>query len=153
MQWENNMPRIVVELPKDRTQAGTLELQDDSGKTVAGPFDVLGKADNQTATSHGNPDRDPAMPYGDTPTGSYDVSGYKATGNEQYSAHSYGTSGAIALDPVGGDAAEASDNGRTGLMIHAGDLGAEDQLRPTNGCMRMSNEDMATLMSAISSLE
>jgi hypothetical protein len=141
------MPEIVVDLPTDRTHPGTLTIQDDDGNIIAGPFDALGKSDNQAAIGHGNPTRDPTQPYGDTPTGGYNSTGYVATGDgTAFPSHSYGPNGAIVLDPTDGQAQSAEDNGRTGLLIHGGDPGSNGALRPTYGCIRLSNGDMAEVM-------
>jgi hypothetical protein len=144
------MVEIVVELPPDRRFAGRLTLKDDQGRTLAGPFDAYGKADNAAAIAHGNAGRDPKLPYGDTPEGSYEVPRAIATGDDtNYPAHSYGNAGALALRPVGGPALDALANGRIGLLIHGGDPGLGGTLRPTNGCVRLSNADMASLITGL----
>ena len=66
-------PRILVDLPADRTHAGTLRLLDSSSSPVAGPFAVLGRADGRTAERHDNVNRSPLLQCGDNPTGSYAV--------------------------------------------------------------------------------
>jgi hypothetical protein len=64
------MPIIVVQLPADRTQKGTLSLVAADGATLlAGPFQTYGKADGQTAAANGNPTRNTLLPFGDTPLG------------------------------------------------------------------------------------
>ena len=145
------MPMIVVQLPADRTQTGTLSLIADDGATViAGPFKAYGKADGGTAKVHGNPDRNSLLPFGDTPLGSYSVPGLEETGDgTTRSTHSYGPNGAIRLNPTGGDAETAAIDGRQFLLIHGGDLNAAGALRPTNGCLRLSNDDMKSLINAI----
>jgi hypothetical protein len=143
---------IVVQLPLDRNKTGTLLLTDGAGNALAGPYDVLGKSDNATATSHGNPSRDPLLAYGDTPEGVYGVSHAVATGTgTNFSEHSYGRYGALALQPVSGDALAAAAAGRIGLMVHSGDPGPTNPLRPTHGCLRLSNDSMNALMQALSS--
>jgi hypothetical protein len=138
---------ISVELPVDRTKAGRLSLLDQNGKRIAGPWRVLGKADGLTAVRKGNPQRNPLTQYGDTPTGTYKVTGaFKVGDGTAYNKKSYGIH-ALRLDPTGGDAKQAKDLfGRTGLLIHSGDLGATGKLRPTNGCLRMSNDDIKALL-------
>jgi len=145
------MPIIVVQLPADRTQKGTLSLVADDGATViAGPFQTYGKADGQTATANGNPSRNTLLPFGDTPLGTYSVPGMEVTGDGTgRSAHSYGPNGAIRLNPTGGNAATAAIAGRQYLLIHGGDLNAAGALRPTNGCLRLSNADMVSLITSI----
>ena len=43
--------------------------------TIAGPFRALGKSSNIPAQQHNNPNRNPELPYGGTPEGTYAVSG------------------------------------------------------------------------------
>lgn len=75
---------IHVSLPSDRTSTGFIMLVA-GGKTLAGPFRVLGKADNAMAAKKGNATRDPKQPYGDTPTGEY--AGTLATRGKSYGPH------------------------------------------------------------------
>lgn len=143
--------QIVVDLPLDRTKTGSLRLVDDTGTTLAGPYDVIGKSDNGLAASHGNPSRNPLLPYGDTPEGVYAVSRAVVTGGETgYAERSYGPYGALVLQPVSGDAQAAAAAGRVGLMIHAGDPGQTNPLRPTEGCLRLGNASINALMQALS---
>ena len=145
------MSTIVVQLPADRRQKGTLSLVADDGTTViAGPFQAYGKADGQTAAANGNPTRNTLLPFGDTPLGNYSVPGMEITGDGTgRSTHSYGPNGAIRLDPVGGDAATAAIAGRQYLLIHGGDPSTSGALRPTNGCLRLFNADMLSLINSI----
>lgn len=144
------MPMIVVQLPADRTQTGTLSLVADDGTTVVGPFKTYGKADGGTATANNNPTRSSLLPFGDTPLGTYSVPGLEVTGDGTgRSTHSYGPNGAIRLNPTEGDAQTAAIDGRLYLLIHGGDLNAAGALRPTNGCLRLSNDDMKSLINAI----
>jgi hypothetical protein len=80
--------------------------------------------------------------------GAGDQSGKSKTGTN-YSDRSHGSSGALVLRPVGGQALAAAANGRTGPLIHSGDPGAGGGLRPTNGCVRLSGADMSALMTAL----
>ncbi len=139
---------IAVDLPSDRTRAGLLALRDSSGKVIAGPWRALGKADGKTAKTKNNPARSRVLPYGDTPTGGYKVTGaFKVGDGTSYAKKSYGIHGALRLDPVDGEAKQAMEIGqRTGLLIHSGDLGTQKRLRPTNGCLRLSNDDMKALL-------
>jgi hypothetical protein len=141
---------LRVELSSDRDQMGTLRLYK-QGVSIAGPFRAFGRSDTQKATTHQNPTRDPTRPYGDTPTGTYDVPRAVTTGEgTSYSNHSYGPNGALVLKPTSGQAATAAANGRIGLFVHGGDPGQGGKLRATHGCIRLSNADMAALMAAIS---
>lgn len=142
--------RIQIRLPEDRKKAGNLSLFVD-GQLMAGPFNAVGKADGNTATARGNPERARLLQFGDTPLGGYAVGALLATGPETpYGERSYGPNGAVRLVPTSGEALEASQiGGRSGLLIHGGDLNAKGLLRPTNGCVRISNTDMQELMVAI----
>jgi hypothetical protein len=139
---------IAVELPSDRGRAGRLSIKNDLGQVVAGPWPVLGKADGLTAARRNNSTRSTVLPYGDTPAGTYLVTGaFKVGDGTSYKKESYGIHGALRLDPQSGDAKVAKDvGGRTGLLIHSGDLGNQGRLRPTNGCLRLSNGDMRAVL-------
>jgi hypothetical protein len=159
---EEKMPKIVVELSSDRNVDGSIRLEDDTGHVLAGPFPAKGKADQKTASDPSkrkvvadrslspNPQRDPTQSYGDTPLGTYRLKGVRVTGSgTKYSADSYGTEGLIALEPTSGQALEAKNNGRVGLAIHGGKPSVSGGLRPTNGCIRVSNENMKDLIIAL----
>jgi hypothetical protein len=147
------MSKIVIEFPDDRAQAGILRLVNENDQTVAGPFMACGKADDATAAMKGNLNRSSTLPFGDTPLGDYQVEGVVPTGSgTNYEAGSYGANGAIWLTPASGEAMLAARAGRTGLMIHGGELSANGGLRPANGCVRLSNEDMQSLLTAIAKL-
>ncbi|WP_367614555.1 L,D-transpeptidase [Teichococcus coralli] len=141
---------IRVELSEDRDQTGTLILQDGSGRRLGGPYPAFGRSDNATAKAHKNPARNPIQPYGDTPTGTYEIPRVVATGDEtNYRSRSYGPNGALVLRPTAGQALTAAGNGRIGLMIHGGAPGSGGRLRATHGCVRLSDQDMARLTAAI----
>jgi hypothetical protein len=147
------MSKIIIDLPEDRNRAGVLRLVNDRGADAAGHFPCHGKADSKTAMARGNPDRDRIKLYGDTPYGSFDIIDIVKTGeNSIYNAKNYGAHGAIRLRPREGEAALAAQTGRTGLLIHAGDPAPQGGLRPTNGCIRLSNDDMKALLEAIAIL-
>lgn len=149
------MARIVVELPANRNQAGTLRLEDRNGVVIAGPFPVLGRAANNLPERPENPTRDPLQPFGDTPAGEWAVDGWQPTGEGTgRSLYSYGPHGAITMRGAAGDALTAQNNGRTGIWIHGGAPGAQggESLRPTAGCLRLSNNNMQALIQAIATL-
>jgi hypothetical protein len=147
---------IKIILPNDRTKTGTLTLVDaNTGLPLFGPVPVLGRAARNTATAHGNPSGDPLLPFGDTPTGTYNVPNIvrNGTGTTRPTIQ-YGESGSIVLDPTSGNALTAKNNGRTGLLIHAGrhansSVVAPSALKPTNGCIRMRDWDLQQLIDAI----
>lgn len=147
---------IRVDLPTDRTRTGTLKVLDPAtGLTLFGPVPVLGRAARNRATQEGNPNGDPLKPFGDTPTGGYDIVNIVANGAGTTRPEAqYGKSGSIVLDPTTGDAARAKTAGRTGLLIHAGrhDFSSvvdARALKPTNGCLRMLDWHLAELIKVI----
>ena len=144
------MPRLIIQLPADRTGFGTLRLIGNGGSTVAGPFRALGRADRKTAAAKGNPTGDPLKPYGDTPCGTFNLIDIVQTAEgTRIDVSKYGRHGAIRLRPAEGQAARAGRAGRTGLMIHGGEASPGGDLRPTNGCVRLSDDDMRLLLEAI----
>ena len=142
--------KIDVTFPDNRDFTGKLSLRDETGKVIAGPFFAYGRSDGATAAKHGNPSRNSLLKYGNTPTGDYRVPVIVNTGaGTNYGSRSYGPHEALVLEPTGGQALESKINGRTGLMIHGGDPGANGRLRATHGCVRLSNDDMRKLLDAI----
>lgn len=137
---------IVIALPHDRSQPGILRVLEEDGREVL-RVPCLGKADNLGAANHGNPSRDPRKPFGDLPTGSYAIRGLSpvdATDPEEINR--YGPHGKFVLEPLSGDAFAGKENGRYGLLIHGGLPAAGQKLRPTYGCARLFDADMAQLV-------
>lgn len=145
-------PNILVMLPSNRTSPGTLLFTSPDGTRT--PFACYGKSDNAAAAAHGNPERNPLMPFGDIPTGRY-------TGQETIAgtpARTYGPHRRILLIGIEGDAKIAfSTTGkdgvkkpaRWGIMIHGGEPAKTGGFRPTHGCLRVSDETMKILVDAI----
>jgi hypothetical protein len=148
------MTKIVVSLSSNRDKLGQLTYYDLTGLAVGNPYWVLGRADRGYAKVKGdNPTADPLKRYGNTPTGIYSVTGILPTGDgtQLTPTHSYGPNGALNLLPKSGQALQAATSGqRTGLLVHGGDLFPNATLlRPTHGCIRMSNDDIAALITAM----
>lgn len=120
--------KIKVTLPKTRTFPGTLTVEG-----LDKEIKCLGKADQFAADKAGNKERDPAKHFGDTPLGEFKVelAGVGA------SIRSYGPNKRFLLLGV---------PGREGIMVHGGAPGNGGGLRPTDGCLRVSNDDMAWLI-------
>jgi hypothetical protein len=146
---------INVVLPADRTKLGTYTIVDVDGNVQFGPVPCLGLADQATATAHNNPSRDPLFPFGDTPLGLYGVTVIPASSN----THSYGPNQRLLLTPISGPCVVAEDpqHMRDGLLNHGGDPNPAytfwDSLRPTFGCVRLSNDNMAAAVQAITGAE
>ncbi|MNI16099.1 hypothetical protein D3C73_694240 [compost metagenome] len=134
---------IIVNLLEDRTKLGTLKVYASDGTLKFGPVQALGRSADNIDWDQTN---------GHTPSGVYDAV-VVAAGSSEYS---YGPYKRVSLDPVSGNALIAENNGRTGLMIHGGDpasTGAVSYpLRPTYGCVRLSNANQKTLIQTIADL-
>lgn len=150
------MNSILVSLPTDRTKLGTLVVHDENGVVVAGPFEADGKADNAAAIAAGNASRDPEHPMGDTPLGEYTgMLGYET--DSPAARRSYGqpdASGAIPIikltpQPGNTQAWRAELHHRSGLAIHCGDPNSMGGIRPTHGCVRLSNADFVAMLAAL----
>ena len=155
--------RLRVSLPADRLKTGTLELlvtTSDPGpdfpwKRTFGPIQCYGKADNEQAIAAKNPNRDPLHTDGDFPLGVYTCRLVIPTAAEiadDVFLREYGPYGYIELTAVSGDALTAAENGREGLRVHSGAPNAFGGLRPTHGCLRVSNADFNALRAAIEGL-
>lgn len=141
------MPKIVVDLNSDRSNVGTLHIENDDGTVIAGPFPALGKADTLTAANEGNPSCDSKKLYGDTPLGDYLVTRLISSPNKHI--EDFGAHGLLVLEPDSGDALDARRNGRAALLVHSGDTDSEGSLLPTNGSIRLYASDMQDLISII----
>jgi RHS repeat-associated protein len=139
---------ISLELivPEDRSSVGVLTVYDDFGDP-RGYYYALARGNH----------RNPLEPNGDTPTGLYTVVGRQSGG----SVNSYGPHDRLQIDPIGGQALDAAANGRKLLRIHGGDrhpagsyFDTDDRrrLKSTFGCIRLSNEDMESLLKLLDQL-
>lgn len=141
------MFRIKIFLPADRARAGVLRVFKGPTQEYMMDRPCLGKADNARAAKAGNPTRDPALPYGDTPTGEFAVSRYFPFAE----THPRIGDGWIPMTGLSGQAEDAVRGGRTGLGIHAGR--GNDRLVPTYGCVRLLDSDMAWLAKLVGDSE
>lgn len=139
--------QIAITLPRDRRNLGRLRLFDGNVERFACP--CYAKADSIAAAGAGNPTRDPFRRNGDTPLGQYRGTMERKPMEPE---RSYGKWPPIRLNPIGGDALTAHNNGRRGLLIHGGHLSPHGTLRATNGCLRIedrhANEILARLKQA-----
>jgi len=149
---------LIVHLPSNRNIAGEMQVLVD-GKAKK-HYQVAGRGsagDGQTWATKGI-SGDKTKPGGNTPTGKYAVPGIESTTKNDQKA--YGPNGKIRLEPLAGNALIAKDVfSRNGLLIHGGDASSEGSwkqlggLRPTHGCLRLSNDNMKELISLISETE
>ena len=134
-------PQIFIVLPRNRVQPGILSVFNIDG--LAHTCACKGKADNGKARREGNARRDPARPWGDTPTGDY-----APTQIDLFDEHhrSMGR-GWIPMEGADGQALQARINGRTGLAIHAGR--GDEKIVVTYGCVRVLDKDFDRLVQLI----
>ena len=144
------MHKIVVRLPENRDYAGQLTIESPGGKRIAGPFEVCGRADDELARHNKNSARNPLLPFGDTPLGSYRAVQIMPSGpGTPYRSGEFGSAGIVLLQPRHGEAALADANGRFGFFIHGGTLARNGALRPTEGSLRLSNRDQKKFIAAL----
>ncbi|MFZ3199637.1 MAG: hypothetical protein WA175_00655 [Candidatus Acidiferrales bacterium] len=142
--------KIIIRLPSNRDFAGQLHLENPSGKRIAGPFPVGGRADNKLAQDNGNPDRNRLLPFGDTPLGEYQILQIIASGTgTAYAAEEFGAAGIVLLQPKDGEAVLADANGRFGFFIQGGAVSRKGALRPTEGSLRLFNGHQRNFIAAL----
>ena len=146
------MLSLTIGLPKSRSRCGTLTLAREDNEILIDGAPVAGLASSGLAARHMNENRDPVLPYGNVPTGTYRLSGIYASGDgTRLPARQYGPHGVIALTPVSGQGLLAAGAGRGTLLIHGGPAGPNETLRSTAGALRLANADMQALRSLIGS--
>ncbi len=144
------MYKIIIRLPSNRDYPGQLHLENPSGKRIAGPFPVGGRADNKLAQDNGNPDRNRLLPFGDTPLGEYQILQIVASGTgTPYAAEEFGAAGIVLLQPKDGEAVLADANGRFGFFIQGGAVSRKGALRPTEGSLRLFNGHQRKFIAAL----
>ncbi|WP_372011522.1 L,D-transpeptidase family protein [Paenibacillus chitinolyticus] len=142
---------IIANFSANRDNKGTLKMYDGSGALVFGPVEALGRGSNDPANNNNHANW--KMTNADTPTGEYAASVIGAgTPTSSYSPYSR-----VNLDPTSGNALIAENNGRSGFMIHGGDASTDSSaswypLRPTYGCIRLSNSNQNALINKIKSV-
>jgi lipoprotein-anchoring transpeptidase ErfK/SrfK len=134
--------RIEITLPRNRWKLGVLRLLDGENELMQCP--AYGKSDSIAAANSGNPSRDPIKRNGDTPAGEYRGT---VEPRAMEPERSYGKWPPIRLNPTGGQASQAHQNGRRGLLIHGGHLDKLGRLRATNGCLRVRDLDIDFILS------
>lgn len=137
--------KIMVKLPEDRTREGQLWVTGDDGSITFGPVRCKGVADRAEAAIHHNPTQDPTLPFGHHPWGLYRVTVVTDVAADEPTKRLHYGPAAIWLDPIGGDAKKAEDDGRTGFGIHGGLMLPDGSLRATYGCLRVDDENAERL--------
>lgn len=140
------MYRLCISLPVNRDYEGDIWLESQDGGVILGPLSVSGRVADTIAAEHKNAMRNPLLPYGDPPTGTYKITGFRETGEASKLRNDlYGQLGAIVLLPWSGDAALADAVGRFEILIHGGAPGVNGSLRMGSGHFRVSDSTMAAL--------
>ena len=143
---------IDIELPANRAAAGVLRLYEGprpGRQRVIFEARCLGKADNEAARGRGNASRDPGLPWGDVPTGTYPPAVVVWFDRARRIGEAWIP---LVLDGARGDQVErALANKRYGLGIHAGR--GTGRLVPTFGCVRLEFRDFVALVAAIGNRE
>ena len=141
---------LTIALPAERGSCGRLSLAKEGGEVLLSAIVVAGRASSALAKARGNAARDPILPYGDAPTGTYRCGGVYASGDgTALAARHYGPHGVLMLTPVSGQGLLAQSAGRQSLLIHGGPLGPQGRLRSTAGALRLANEDMQVLLTLL----
>lgn len=138
---------IIVNLPAygNRDNKGTLKMYNGSGALVFGPVEALGRGDRTEQGDKNNANW--RLTDADTPTGVYSAS----IAAKELPESSYGPHQRVRMTPVSGDIVTTT---RSGFLIHGGDAatsGTWAPLRPTHGCIRISNNNVASLLAVIAS--
>jgi hypothetical protein len=136
---------IEIDLPENRDYKGTLTMYH-NGNTVH-TCDCLGRGTNCAANDYDHTKWWIIDGYGDTPTGSYNGT-WKSPSSD---TGSYGPYGRVNLVAIGGHALEC---GREDIQIHGGDpatSGTWKPLKPTYGCIRVSNDDQEIISNLVES--
>ncbi len=91
--------------------------------------------------------RDRTKTYADTPLGTFEILEWRETGTDRYPEDSFGPDFILATHYLGDEAP-----GRDGMHAHGG-RSQEPDLADTNGCFRMSNEDVLEFRNVVDSME
>lgn len=140
------MAKLIVIVPADRKACGRALLLSVAGVALLGPIRVLATASRRVARRHGNPTCSPHLPFGHPPSGKFLVTGSLPPGFLHRRPGRYGRLGALLLE------AEESPGGGLAprrIALHGGPLDSEGRLRPTRGGVRVSDEDLLNLLTAV----
>lgn len=142
---------IMASFPTNRDNKGTLTMYNSAGKLVFGPVDALGRGSNDAANN--NDHSNWKLKNADVPTGVYETT-VVGVGSP---SSSFGPYKRVWFNNVvSGNSLIAQNNGRDEIMIHGGDPATDSSLpwyplRPTYGCIRLSNANQSVLINAIAS--
>jgi len=125
---------IRISLPANRLFLGTIQGFDRYGRSVFGPFMVSGKANPAFQRYSRMTGR--LYQFGDTPLGRYELIRVVRNKNPgRFGDYS------LVLRPISGECAEAEANGRTNILLHAGDLN-----RAGDGSLQVGFGELAIIL-------
>jgi uncharacterized membrane protein YgcG len=135
------MFHIKVKVPTDRTRTAVVEFW--SGRSRIAVGSAVASASAALAARHGNAGCDPLRPWGHPPFGSYQLlaQGPAPAGCEI----EYGRQ-ILVFQSMSGQALEAEAFGRLLLPAYAGPAGKAGRLRPTQGGLRLQQEQFDMLV-------
>ena len=144
---------LIVSVMVSRRACGALRAVDADGRDLLGAaVPVAARADDGLASRHGNPGHDVLRPYGDPPYGTYQLIAIdRLSGAPDVLRDELGSC-QLLFEPSEGDAAKAEAGGRLLLALHGGRLGADHELRATGGGLRVRDDDLQKLLSAMSDI-
>lgn len=136
---------IVANLGKNRNVPGTLKVYDKTGKLVLKPVQALGRGTNHPLNDNDHTQQ--LKRNADTPSGVAKCRVIGAGG----SVKSFGKHDRVHLyEGLEGNFLKAQQAGRSEILIHGGTNPTQGQpwspLRPTHGCIRLSEVDMNKLI-------
>jgi len=140
----NGMFDLRATLPENRVgNTGTLQVIDRNGNVVLS-VNVLGQGQGRDRLETNN----------DTPLGTYDIGDVNGNVFWGGSEDTFGPNPRMVLRPNSG---EIVDSGRDLIRVHGApneqtDANGNPVLRPTHGCLRVSNDDMELINNTLNSL-
>lgn len=143
---------IVVSLPTNRNHLGSLKVFNKQGYMVMQPVPVLGRGSNLTTNNFNHNNR--LMQNADIPWGSSRTRIIERGAP----AETYGVGKRVHLyKAIDGEMLEAEKKGRSEILIHGGKITPKRgtpwyPLRPTYGCLRLSEENMSHLITVLTHL-
>lgn len=139
---------IMATFPTNRDNKGTLKAYNASGALIFGPVSALGRGSNHTANGYDHTNW--RLKNADVPTGVYNTVVHSAGATASFGPHQR----VWFNSAVSGNALIAQNNGRDEIMVHGGNPETNISatwypLRPTYGCIRLTDNDQESLMIAL----